>query len=240
MEQDRLEQVPETVELEETGEASPEETAAPEEPKAETPEEKKKDPPGSGIYQVLHDFVYIFAFVTIIFVFAIRLVGVDGDSMYPTLHHGDYLCLLSNALYNNIERGDVIVVTRDDGEFAGEPIVKRVIATEGQTVDIDFDEGIVYVDGEPLNEPYINEPTWLSYHESGLGIEYPVTVNKNCLFVMGDNRNHSADSRYSPLGQVDRGEVLGKALCIILPGKGSRNDYPDCEHRDFTRIGLIS
>ncbi len=199
---------------------------------------KEKEPFSAGFYALLHDFVYIFAFVTILFVFAIRLVGVDGDSMYPTLHHADYLCLLSNVFYRDIEPGDVVVITAEEGEFAGEPIVKRVIATGGQTVDIDFDEGIVYVDGEALEEPYINEPTYLSYND--MGMQYPLKIEEGSIFVMGDNRNHSADSRYAPLGQVDEREVLGKVLCILFPGHGSRNDYPDCRERDFSRIGGVS
>ena len=130
MEEDRQEQLETSVEPD----SSPQDTAAPEQtaaPETATPAEEKKDPKGTGLYLMLHDFVYIFAFVTVIFVFAIRLVGVDGDSMYPTLHHGDYLCLLSNVLYRDVQPGDVIVVTRENGEFAGEPIVKRVIATGG-------------------------------------------------------------------------------------------------------------
>jgi len=209
-------------------------------PDEEPEEEEEEEPKGSAVYMLLHDFVYIFAFVTLLFVFAIRLVGVDGDSMYPTLHHADYLCLLSNVLYRDVEPGDVIVLTAREGEFAGEPIVKRVIATGGQTVDIDFDEGIVYVDGVAQDEPYINEPTYLSYNEVGQGLRYPVTVGEDSLFVMGDNRNHSADSRYAPLGLVDEREVLGKALCIVFPGIGSRNGYADCEKRDFQRVGAIS
>ena len=107
-------------------------------------------------------------------------------------------------------------------------------------MDIDFDEGIVYVDGTALDEPYINEPTHLSYNESGMGMQYPLTVSEGSVFVMGDNRNHSADSRYAPLGLVDEREVLGKVLFLLLPGKGSRNDYPDCERRDPSRIGIVS
>ncbi len=160
--------------------------------------------------------------------------------MYPTLHHADYLGLLSNVLYNDIEQGDVVFLRVPEGEFADEPIVKRVIATGGQTVDIDFDRGIVSVDGQALDEPYINEPTYLSYAEVGQGLDYPVQVDEGCLFVMGDNRNHSADSRYAPVGVVDEKNVLGKVLAILMPGKGSRNGYADCETRDFRRIGKVS
>ncbi len=222
-----------------------ERTETTEEPAGKTEEsEEEQEPKGYGFYTLLHDFVYIFAAVTIVFVFAIRLVGVSGDSMYPTLHHADYLCLLSNVLYRDIRQGDIVVVTVDDGQYENEPIVKRVIATGGQTVDIDFDEGIVYVDGEPLDEPYINEPTYLSYQEVGLGQSYPLTVAEGSLFVMGDNRNHSADSRYAPIGPIDEREVLGKVLCVLLPGRGAQDGgesrYEDCKTRDFKRIGIVS
>ena len=176
--------------------------------------------------------------MTIIFVFAIRLVGVDGNSMYPTLHNRDYLGLLSNVLYHDIEPGDVVVMTVP--HFENAPIVKRVIATEGQTVDIDFTTGSVYVDGVLQDEPYINEPTYTSYQESGQGLEYPVYVEEGHLFVMGDNRNYSADSRYAPVGLVDEQDVLGKVLGIVLPGKDPENRYPDCHVRDFHRFGGIS
>ena len=106
------------------------------------------------IYSLLHDLVYILAAITLIFVFFVRLVGVNGDSMLPTLHDGDYLALQSNVLMGDLEYGDIIVARKLSFEN-GEPIVKRVIATEGQTVDIRFDEqgiGTVYVDGMPLDE----------------------------------------------------------------------------------------
>ena len=98
------------------------------------------------------------------------------------------------------------MVLREES-FLEEPIVKRVIATEGQTVDIDFEAGVVYVDGEALDEPYINEPTYMEE-----GTEFPLTVPEGCIFVMGDNRNHSSDSRDSRLGTVDTRCVLGKAV----------------------------
>ena len=124
--------------------------------------------------------------------------------------------------------------------FEDEPIVKRVIATEGQTVDIDFEQGLVYVDGELLDEPYINEPTYLSYAESGQALEYPAVVPEGCIFVMGDNRNHSADSRFAPVGMVDQRDVLGKVLGVIVPGKDETSQYPDARERDFSRIGGVS
>lgn len=161
------------------------------------------------IYSALSDVVACLIFVTILFVFAIRLVGVKGDSMYPTLHDGDKLTLLSNFLYEP-EVGDIVVLRAID--FDDEPIVKRVIAEEGQTIDIDFETGDVWVDGVLLDEPYINDPT--TRYE---GVNFPLTVPENCIFVMGDNRLHSTDSRHPDIGCVDKRYVLGKALQIVLP-----------------------
>lgn len=214
--------------------------ASEQKPQGQPPARQEKQPRGAAyeVYTLLHDLVYILACVTIVFVFAIRLVGVDGDSMYPTLHDRDYLGLLSNVFYQEVEQGDIVVMTVP--YFQTEPIVKRVVATEGQQVDIDFTAGLVYVDGVLLDETYIYEPTYLSYDEMGQGLTYPATVPEGCIFVMGDNRNHSADSRYAPVGMVDERDVLGKVLCVLFPGKNANSDYPDCRERDFSRIGLVS
>ena len=176
----------------------------------------------------LHDLVYMLAVILVVFLLLFRVVVVSGFSMYQTFTDGDYLILLSNTFYHNPRPGDVVVVSKDSFDD-GAPIVKRVIATEGQTVDIDFDAGIVYVDGTALDEPYTNTPTNLRE-----GTEFPLVVADNCIFVMGDNRNNSKDSRSLEIGQVDRREVLGKAILLMLPG-------PDIntEQRDFTRIGAI-
>lgn len=171
--------------------------------------EKEKKSVWQEIYSTLHDVMVCLIFVTILFVFAIRLVGVIGDSMYPTLHNGDKLTLLSNFLYEP-EVGDIVVLKAPD--FDDKPIVKRVIAMEGQTVDINFETGQVWVDGELLDEPYINEPTYRRE-----GTEFPLTVPENCIYVMGDNRNHSTDSRNPQIGCVDQRYVLGKALRVVMP-----------------------
>ena len=161
------------------------------------------------IYRTLADVVVCLIFVTVLFVFAIRLVGVVGDSMYPTLHNGDKLTLLSNFLYEP-EVGDIVVLRAKT--FDDEPIVKRIIADEGQTIDIDFANGQVKVDGVLLDESYINMPTFRAE-----GMEFPLTVPENCIFVMGDNREHSTDSRDPRIGCVDKRYILGKALQIVLP-----------------------
>ena len=184
------------------------------------------------IYSLLHDLVYILAGITLVFVFVVRLVGVNGESMLPTLYHGDYLALQSNVIMGDLEYGDIVVARKL--EFRdGEPIVKRVIATEGQTVRIDYDnngELYVSVDGVVLDEPYINEEMLPIYE-----VPMEVTVEKDCIFVMGDNRNHSSDSRVESIGQIKLDQVLGKVLCIILPGKDAVTG-----ERDFSRYGAVS
>ena len=177
----------------------------------------------------LHDLVYVLSAITVIMLLVFRLVVVSGSSMYDTLKHGDYLLLLSNTLYQNPEQGDIIVVSKQSFDN-GAPIVKRVIATEGQTVDIDFDAGIVYVDGVPLEEPYTYTPT----SNSG-GVQFPLTVYEGFVFVLGDNRSGSRDSRYPEIGLIDRREIIGKAIFLLLPGRGVYGD-----EMDFGRIGVIS
>ncbi len=196
---------------------------------------EKKPSGGEELYGMLHDLAYILAVVTIVFVFVIRLVGVSGTSMYPTLNQGDYLALLSNVFYQNPQQGDIVVATLDYFENQGDgPIVKRVIATEGQIVDIDFDRGTVYVDGEALTEPYIYEKTYTSFEQYGQSLDYPLVVPDDHVFLMGDNRNHSTDSRFAAVGPVAEEDLLGKVLFRILPGEDAVT-----ESRDFSRIGAI-
>lgn len=179
-------------------------------------------------YSLLHDLVYILAAITLIFVFCVRLVGVNGDSMFPTLHHGDYLALQSNVLMGDLEYGDIIVARKLSFEN-GEPIVKRVIATEGQTVQICADNDDVtrvYVDGVALDEPYINGDM--------VNTPYYTVVEDDCIFVMGDNRNHSSDSRVASIGQIRLDQVLGKVLFIVFPGADRVTN-----ERDYSRIGSV-
>ena len=165
----------------------------------------------------------------LVFMFLLRVVNVKGNSMYPTLHDEDKI-LTTNFLYTP-KPGDVVVVQTDS--YGPEPLVKRVIATEGQTVDIDFEKGIVYVDGEALDEPYINAPTMEREDFSG-----PVTVPEGCLFLMGDNRNRSTDSRTESIGMVDTRCVIGRAVMIVYPSQIS-DDIGSRGKRDLSRIGSI-
>ena len=166
----------------------------------------------------LHDVVYILAFVLLLFTFCVRVVIVSGSSMFSTLADGDCLLLLNRPLCGELERGDIVVASMDRFKN-GEAIVKRVIATEGQTVDIDFREGIVYVDGVALQEDYIYTPTHMAE-----GMEFPLVVKEGCLFLMGDNRGDSRDSRAPEIGLVDEREILGRAIFLAIPGTG-RGEY---------------
>ena len=177
----------------------------------------------------LHDFVTWLVVILLVFLVLFRVVVVSGPSMKQTLVHGDYLLLINNIFYGEPEQGDIVVVSKDSFKD-GEPIIKRVIATEGQWVDIDFGAGVVYVNGNALDEPYTNTPTNLDE-----GISFPLMVNEGCVFVMGDNRNESKDSRSLEIGQVDKREIMGKALFLFLPGKDENTGK-----MNFNRIGALT
>ena len=140
---------------------------------------------------------------------------------------GDRLLVVNSLLCGEYEVGDIVIARKES--FDAQPIVKRVIATEGQTVDIDFNLGRVYVDGVMLEEDYIND---LTYREEGT--LFPLTVPEGEVFLLGDNRNHSNDSRDSSLGTVDTRLLIGKAVFLVFPGR----DYLT-EQREFGRIGLL-
>ena len=191
-------------------------------------EQERKTVRGRDLYEWIQSLVGSVLGVVAIFTFGIRMLGVDGHSMLNTLQHGDRLMVVNPIFYHDYKYGDIVIL-RKTGVFDNEPIVKRVIATGGQTVDIDFSEGVVYVDGEALEEDYIREPTYTAE-----GTEFPLTVPEGSIFVMGDNRNGSSDSRDYRLGTVDIRYVIGKAAFLLFPGL----DY-DTEKRNFSRIGVI-
>ena len=188
--------------------------------------QKKEE--GRDLYEWVQALVCSVLAVVLLFTFVVRLIGVDGHSMVPTLQDGDRLLVLNSLWDDDYQYGDIVVLRKES--FLEEPIVKRVIATEGQTVDIDFASGNVYVDGELLEEDYINEPTYVEE-----GTEFPLTVPEGSIFVMGDNRNHSSDSRSSDLGTVDTRYVIGRAVFLLFPGADE-----DTANRDFGRIGPIA
>lgn len=158
-----------------------------------------------------------------IFIFVGRVIGVKGDSMYPTLHNQDRV-ITSNIMYTP-KQGDIVVFKTET--YGNEPLVKRVIATAGQKVDIDFTAGVVYVDGEAVDDSYTYAPTKTREDFKG-----EVTVPDGCVFVMGDNRNDSTDSRSDRVGMVDTRMILGKVHLIIIPGKDLETGG-----RFFSRIG---
>lgn len=149
--------------------------------------------------------------VMLLFLFVFRVVGVEGGSMLPTFHNGDWLAVTAMNV-SPFKRGDVVVITQPWERDV--PIIKRVIGVGGDTVDIDFAAGTVTVNGEILREDYTNTPTNLSYD-----VAFPVTVPEGMLFVMGDNRNDSLDSRSSQIGFVDERYVLGKTVFRIFSRK---------------------
>lgn len=149
--------------------------------------------------------VVIFA----VFSLLARSVTVDGDSMNPTLINKDRL-FISELVYTP-KSGDIVIISRE--QTKEEPLVKRVIAVEGDEVNIDFAEHTVTVNGEPLSQDYeVMAP--ISRHGD---VEFPVTVPPDCVFVLGDNRNNSRDSRYSDIGFIDIDRILGKAVLRIYP-----------------------
>ena len=196
--------------------------------KQELDEEEVESRPGRDLYEWMQALVCSVLVVVLLFTFVVRLIGVDGHSMVPTLQDGDRLLVLNSILYDDYQYGDIVVLRKES--FLAEPIVKRVIATGGQTVDIDFETGSVYVDGELLKEDYINELTFLEE-----GTEFPLTVPEGSIFVMGDNRNNSNDSRDYRLGTVDTRYVIGKAVFLAFPGTDESTG-----ERDFGRIGVIA
>ena len=198
---------------------------------AEKQTQKTKEPVSleKSIMLYLHDLIYMLAAVMLVFLLLFRVVIVSGSSMYATLWDGDWLLVLSSVFYTEPEQGDIIIASKESFKN-GEPIVKRMIADEGQTVDIDFEAGIVYVDGVPLQEDYIHNLT-TTYE----GVDFPLTVEEGCIFVMGDNRRESKDSRSPEIGFVEKREILGKAVFLMFPGTDE-----GCAQRDFDRIGALS
>ena len=175
------------------------------------PEKKALSKP-QQLWKDVRDILVILAAFMLVYVLFFRVVVVVGDSMNNTLVDGDRLLLISNLFYGKPQQGDVIVASKDSFR-GGECIIKRVIATEGQTVDIDFKTGSVYVDGVLLEEVYLSSPTL-----SNEGITFPLTVSEGCIFVMGDNRMDSLDSRSPQIGLIEEREILGKAIFILFPG----------------------
>lgn len=187
------------------------------------PQEEKR--PYEECFYWLQTLVTAIVCIVLAFTFLGRVTRVVGSSMTPTLHDGEMMLVWS--LGYQPKQGDIVIVNKTTPEtqelLHGEAIVKRVIATGGQTVEIDYENNQVYVDGEPLQEAYILEemmwPTW-DYDMLETYFEVP----EGSVFLMGDNRNGSTDSRHAELGTVDEDYLLGKAVFTFFP---------------FNRIGFI-
>lgn len=161
---------------------------------------------GREILEWLESIVFASVAAIFLFTFIVRLAAVEGHSMEPTLYERDRLVI--RTIGYEPEIGDIVVIELPDMD----PLIKRIIAMEGQKVDIDFENGVVYRDGTALEEPYTAEPT---YREED--VSFPVTVPEGCVFVMGDNRNHSTDSRDSMVGMVPVEYVIGEAVFRFMP-----------------------
>jgi len=181
-------------------------------------EEEIKAPEGDAgfnaqkeVYEWVQCIVVALTACILLFTFFCRMIDVIGQSMENTFFTGDKVII--TRLAGDYKQGDVVVLHKDT--YGKDPIIKRVIAVGGQTVSIDFSTGVVYVDGVALDEPYTKELTWDQEDFSG-----PVYVPEGSIFVMGDNRNHSLDSRYGLIGCVDTRYVLGKAVFQIWRPSG--------------------
>lgn len=175
--------------------------------------ELPKLPPEQQLRLDLYDWIQSLMVALVIcvalFIFAVRVIDVSGSSMVPTLHDGDKM-IVSNLFYKP-KYGDIVVFKTDTYD-PDRALVKRVIATEGQEISLDFDRGVVYINGSPIEEDYIAELTTTKLDFIG-----PQTVPEGCVFVMGDNRNASTDSRKKEIGMVDERMILGRAYYVVFP-----------------------
>lgn len=173
-----------------------------------TPEQAKKQrAKWLRIFDLCSSIATAIIIIFVVFTFICRPTSVVGTSMVPTLQNGDWLITMPKSEY---VYGDIVVVTQPN--IHNEPLIKRVIATEGQTIDINFTSGQVFVNGKELKETYVNDLT-----KTSSDVTFPLTVPEGKVFVMGDNRNHSSDSRTSGVGFIDTRYILGKAEFRILP-----------------------
>ena len=209
-----------------------------------TGSEQKKSDLFNDIVEILETMLMSVFVVLLLFTYLIRPVTVDGRSMVPTLQNQDKL-VMRRILYQP-HQGDVVVVNNyaghlldssgnvvESGSALNEILIKRVIAVSGQTVEVRENEGLVYVDGVALDEPYTNEPTLTN---DG-AFNYPITIPEGYIFVMGDNRNHSTDSRSSYVGLIAKEDVLGNAFfryCAVTTDDSGK------ESVSFSTVGFIS
>lgn len=187
--------------------------------KKQTVDKQDQDSWKRDCYDWLQMLTFVLVAVVLVFTFVGMVIGVVGNSMYPTLHDRDIM--ITRRIGYTPKTGDVVVIRKES--FMEEAIVKRVIAVEGQQVEIDYDSNTVYVDGVALEEGYINQEDEDVMTERPGMVYQDFQVPEGCIFVMGDNRNGSTDSRYAELGMVDTDYVLGQAICVAFPFQDAKS-----------------
>lgn len=166
-----------------------------------------------SVLEWVETIVMAIVLVAVVFTFVVRIITVDGGSMKPTYHDGDRV--LVSGFAGEIQKGDIVIIVN----ALEEPIIKRVVATAGQTVDFDAALGEVTVDGVPLMGAEFGIENGITSVPDvpGQVLEFPQTVPENCVFVLGDNRGNSTDSRYLEVGMVDHRNILGKVIFNVYP-----------------------
>lgn len=195
-------------------------------PEKNVPKKDSKKEKFAKMYDTLEVVAVAVVIVLVIFTFFGRMSTVDGTSMLDTLEENERLILWD--FFYTPKTGDIIVF-QQSGMFFDEPLVKRVIATEGQTLKIDFDNWLVWVDGELLNETYVKREIGRTMKVDGYKTMYADMMNENgeitipegYIFVMGDNRNHSSDSRFTGVGLVRVEDVMGRVIFRLFPHFGT-------------------